>query len=163
MCWKIETVFFMGPASCSMDVSGGEGLRTYFFFEKPLQFLGFLLYLLEIQDRTWLYLSDIIFLIFFLISIFYKTVKPSHLEKLKTIQNIKNLMFQIIFIFSNWILISKSWFPSALSTVGETDFRKNAAWRNDSFPSAYGVMTSTWGRVLSGEGMSKNASNQCIF
>ena len=30
----------------------------------------------------------------------YKTVKPSHLKKLQIIQNIKNLMFQVIFTFS---------------------------------------------------------------
>ena len=33
--------------------------------------------------------------------------------------------------------------------LGETDFRKNAAWRNEQFPSALGVMTETWGPVLS--------------
>ena len=42
-----------------------------------------------------------------MINIVYKTVKPSHLKKLQTIQNIKNLMFQVIFIFSDWILIKQ--------------------------------------------------------
>ena len=37
----------------------------------------------------------------------YKTVKPSHLEKLKIIQNINNLMFYVISIFANWILIKQ--------------------------------------------------------
>ena len=37
----------------------------------------------------------------YLIDIIYKTVKPSHLEKLKTIQNVNKLMFQVIFIFSD--------------------------------------------------------------
>ena len=36
-----------------------------------------------------------------MVDIIYKTVKPSHLKKLQIIQNIKNLMFQVIFIFSN--------------------------------------------------------------
>ena len=34
-----------------------------------------------------------------LIDIIYKIVKPSHLKKLQIIQNIKNLMLQVIFIF----------------------------------------------------------------
>ena len=36
-----------------------------------------------------------------MIDIIYKTVKPSHLKKLQIIQNIKNLVFQVIFIFYN--------------------------------------------------------------
>ena len=37
----------------------------------------------------------------YIIDVIYKTVKPSsHFEKLQIIQNIKNLMFQLIFIFS---------------------------------------------------------------
>ena len=40
-----------------------------------------------------------------MIDIIYKTVIPSHLKKLLIKQNIKNLMFQVIFIFSVWVLI----------------------------------------------------------
>ena len=36
-----------------------------------------------------------------MIDIIYKTAKPSHFKKLQGIQNIKNLMFQVIFIFSH--------------------------------------------------------------
>ena len=36
-----------------------------------------------------------------MIDIIYKTVKPSHSKKLQVIQNVKNLMFQVIFIFSD--------------------------------------------------------------
>ena len=36
----------------------------------------------------------------YLIDIIHKLVKPSHLEKLQTTQNIKKLMFQVIFPFS---------------------------------------------------------------
>ena len=36
-----------------------------------------------------------------MIDIIYKIVNPSHLEKLKIIQNINNLMLQVIFIFSD--------------------------------------------------------------
>ena len=43
----------------------------------------------------------------YIIDIIYKTVRPSHLEKLQTIQNIYNLMFHIIFIFFDWILIKQ--------------------------------------------------------
>ena len=35
-----------------------------------------------------------------MIDIIYKTVKPSHYKKFPIIQNIKNLMFQVIFRFS---------------------------------------------------------------
>ena len=35
-----------------------------------------------------------------MIDIIYKTVKLSHLKKLQIMQNMKNLMFQVIFIFS---------------------------------------------------------------
>ena len=34
-----------------------------------------------------------------MMDIIYKTVKASHLKKLEVMQNIKNLMFQVIFIF----------------------------------------------------------------
>ena len=34
-------------------------------------------------------------------------LKPWHLKNLQLIQNIKNLMFQVIFIFSDWILIKQ--------------------------------------------------------
>ena len=44
---------------------------------------------------------------YYMIDIIYKTVKPSHLKKLQIIQNIKNLMFQAIFIFSDLILIKQ--------------------------------------------------------
>ena len=37
----------------------------------------------------------------YLIGIIYKTVKPSGLEKLQIIQNKTNLMFYVIFIFSD--------------------------------------------------------------
>ena len=37
--------------------------------------------------------------------IIYKILKPSHLKTLQIRQNIKNLMFQVILIFSDWILI----------------------------------------------------------
>ena len=36
-----------------------------------------------------------------MIDIIYKTVKPSHLKKLQNMQDIKNQMFQVIFIFSD--------------------------------------------------------------
>ena len=37
----------------------------------------------------------------YLIDTIYKTVKPSHSEKLQIIKSINNLMFQVIFIFSD--------------------------------------------------------------
>ena len=40
----------------------------------------------------------------YLVNIIYKTVNPSHLEELEIIRNVNKLMFQVIFIFSDWIL-----------------------------------------------------------
>ena len=40
-----------------------------------------------------------------LIDIIHKTVKPSNLEKLQIMQNINELIFQVIFISSDWTLI----------------------------------------------------------
>ena len=36
-----------------------------------------------------------------MIDITYEAVKPSHFTKLQIIQNIKNLIFEVIFIFSD--------------------------------------------------------------
>ena len=36
-----------------------------------------------------------------MIDIIYKTVKLPHVKKFQTIQNIKQLMFQVIFLFSD--------------------------------------------------------------
>ena len=52
-------------------------------------------------------------------NIIYKTEKPSHLEKLQIIQNINKLMFQVMFIFSDWILIKQ-----IILVLGETEFQK---------------------------------------
>ena len=42
---------------------------------------------------------------YYLIDIIYKTISPSDLKKLQIIQNIINLVFQVISLFSNSILI----------------------------------------------------------
>ena len=60
----------------------------------------------------------------YLIDIIYKTVKPSHLKKLQIVQNINELMFQAISIFSDWILIKQIIVSSTLFVLGETDFQK---------------------------------------
>ena len=80
----------------------------------------------------------------YLIGIIYKTGKMSRLEKLQIKQNINNLMLQVIFIFSDWILIKQIIIFSTPFCLGETDFQKiqsgvlsgeldmskNAFWRN---------------------------------
>ena len=38
---------------------------------------------------------------YYMIDFIYKTIKPPHLKKLQVMQNIKNLMFQVICIFSD--------------------------------------------------------------
>ena len=60
----------------------------------------------------------------YLIDIIYKTGKPSYLEKLQIIQNINNLMFQVIVIFSDWILIRQI---NPLLLRGNR-FSENSAW-----------------------------------
>ena len=60
----------------------------------------------------------------YLIDIIHKTVTPSDLEKLQIIQNTNKLMFQVIFIFSNWILIKQIIASSTPFVLGETDFQK---------------------------------------
>ena len=60
----------------------------------------------------------------YLIDIIYKTVKPSHLEKLQIIQNVNKLMFQVIFIFSDWILTDQIIASSTPSVLRETDSQK---------------------------------------
>ena len=60
----------------------------------------------------------------YLIDIIYKTVKPSHLAKLQIIQNVNKIMFQVIFIFSDWMLIEQIMASSNRFVLGETDFQK---------------------------------------
>ena len=60
----------------------------------------------------------------YLIDIIYNTVKSSQLQKLQMIQNINNLMFQVIFMFSDWILIKQIIVFSTPFCLGETDFQK---------------------------------------
>ena len=66
-----------------------------------------------------------------MIDIIHKTAKPSNLQKLESIQNIKNLMFQVIFIFF-WMNFDKAnhSFLHPFLLLEETDFLKNAAWGN---------------------------------
>ena len=54
----------------------------------------------------------------------YKTVTLPHLEKLQIIQNVSKLIFQVIFIFSDWILIEQIIDSSTPFALGETDFEK---------------------------------------
>ena len=42
-----------------------------------------------------------------MIDVIYKTVYPSHLKELQTVQNIKILIFEVILIFSDWILVKQ--------------------------------------------------------
>ena len=70
----------------------------------------------------------------YLIDIIHKTVKPSHLEKLQIIQNINKLMFQVIFIFSDWILIKQIIVSSTrlfLTLGGNRFFSKNCTWSSE--------------------------------
>ena len=43
-----------------------------------------------------------------MIDFIYKTVYPSHLRELQIVQNIKILIFEVILIFSDWILVKET-------------------------------------------------------
>ena len=60
----------------------------------------------------------------YLLKIIYKTVNPSHLEELEIIRNVNKLMFQVIFIFSDWILTDQIIASSTPSVLRETDSQK---------------------------------------
>ena len=60
----------------------------------------------------------------YLIDIIPKIVKPLHLEKLQIMQNIYKLMFQVNFIFSDWILIKQIIVSSMLFVYEEQIFKK---------------------------------------
>ena len=60
----------------------------------------------------------------YLVDIIHKTVKPSDSEKLQIIENMKKLMFPVIFIFSDSILIKQIIVSSTPFVLGEIDFQK---------------------------------------
>ena len=62
---------------------------------------------------------------YYLTDIIHKIVKASHLEKIQIIQNIYKLMFQFVFMFSDWILIKQIKVSSTPFVLGETDFQKS--------------------------------------
>ena len=92
-----------------------------------------------------------------MVDIIYKTVKPSHLKKLQ-------ILFQAIFIFSDWILIKQIIIPSTpVYCWGKEIFEKMWYERmsNSLLPRAW---SQELGReVWVGRSLSKNYSNQCIF
>ena len=70
-----------------------------------------------------------------MIDFIYKTVRPSHLKKLQMIQKINNLMFQVIFIFFDWILIKKIIVSSTpFRRWGKQIFEKMMSWEMSHFP-----------------------------
>ena len=61
----------------------------------------------------------------YLIDIIYKIVaKAITFRKIAIVPNGNKLMFQVIFIFSDWILIEQIIASSTPSVLGETDFQK---------------------------------------
>ena len=60
----------------------------------------------------------------YLVDIIHKTVEPSDSEKLQIIENMKKLMFPVIFIFSDSILIKQIIVSSTPFVLGEIDFQK---------------------------------------
>ena len=61
----------------------------------------------------------------YLIDIVYKIVaKAIKFRKIPIVSNGNKLIFQVIFIFSDWILIEQIIASSTPSVLGETDFQK---------------------------------------
>ena len=90
-----------------------------------------------------------------MINIIYKIVKPSYLKKLQIIQNTKNLMFQVIFLFSDWILIKQMHsflHPTAESCIGGNRFSKEYYLGEWIISFCIGRDDKNLGGILSGEG-----------
>ena len=61
----------------------------------------------------------------YMIDIIYRTVESSHLEKFQITQNINNLMFQVIFVFSDGMLIKQIIiFPTPFWCWGKQIFKE---------------------------------------
>ena len=58
----------------------------------------------------------------YLIDIVHRTVKPSHLEKLQIIEDINKLMVQVIFVFSELILVKQIIVSSTPFVLGKQTF-----------------------------------------
>ena len=85
------------------------------------------------------------------------------------LQNCKAITFQKSHLQSHfhifWLNFDKTNhnFLHFFLLLGEIDFRKNASWGNEWFPSSYGVMTRIWGRVLSGKGHTEKCLESMQF
>ena len=93
-----------------------------------------------------------------------KTVKLSHLKKLQIIQSIKNLMSQVIFIFSHYSLTKQI----IVCSIPFHCWRKQIFERMQPEGMRNFLLPSAWWQELGdefcvGRGMSKNSLNQCIF
>ena len=101
---------------------------------------------------------------YYMIDIIYKTVKPSHLKKLQVIQNMKNQMLQVIFIFSEWIFIKQIIVSSTpLFYWAKQIFEGMLPGRNSDFPMPKAWWREVGGELWVGRGISKNTSDQCTF
>ena len=84
---------------------------------------------------------------YYLIDIIYKTVKPSYFKKLEIIKNIKNLMLQVIFIFSDWILVRQIIVSSThFCCWGKQIFERMWPWGLSNFR-----LPSAWWQELGGK------------
>ena len=77
-----------------------------------------------------------------------KAVKSLHLEKLQILQNINNLMFLVIFIFSDWILIKQ---VTVFSISFWNKFLKSSAW-------SFEWGTRAWVKIPRFNAFSRNAN-----
>ena len=88
----------------------------------------------------------------YLIDFIHKTVKPPHLQNLQITQNIAKLMFQVIFVFPNWILIKQI-------TVSYTPFVLGETRRKEFFSTwSFELRTGAWVKMPRFNAFSRNVN-----
>ena len=85
-------------------------------------------------QSSWLHKRSIKINIILYDDVIYKTVYPSHLKRLQIKQNIKNLIFEVILIFSDWILVKQIViFSTPFCLWGKQIFDRTLPWEMSNF------------------------------
>ena len=88
------------------------------------------------------------------LDVIYKTVKLTHNKKIQIIQNINDLIFQVIFKFSDWILIKQMAVSSTTPwCLGKQVFEKTLPGRMSNFPLPKVWLQEFGGKFLLGRGI----------
>ena len=105
---------FSGTHVQPQIILDSDSLPDYFFVSYDYVkinyskvYLIYLIYLILVSNCHGCTGQAIELMRYYMIDIMYKTIKSSHLKILQIIQNINNLLFQVIFFFSDWVLIKQ--------------------------------------------------------